>query len=129
MALPTLNQILLADAGSAGAFAILGLGMSGALTGLIGLPATVLEIAGWICVPAALLFLSQALRPTRALLSAVVLGNAAWVLASIAVWIAWFGQLTPIGHGVVIAQAIVVELFVLLEWRGLKALRLDPALA
>lgn len=77
----------------------------------------------------AILLAIAALRPSRALVSLLAIGNAGWVLASLAVWIAWFGELTPIGHAVVIAQAIAVELFVILEWRGMKALGARPAAA
>lgn len=120
--MPTLKQTLLLDAASAALFVILCLGLTDTLASLTGLPPTVLLAAGWICVPSALLFLHQAVRPSRALLTLVVAGNSAWVLASIAVWIAWFDRLTPAGHALVIAQAIAVELFALGEWRGLRAL-------
>ena len=119
----TLRTTLLLDAASAALFVLLCLGASGTLAALTGLPEIVVALAGWICVPSALLFLWQAASPSRPLLAVVVAGNAAWVLASIGVWIACFGQLTALGHAVVIAQACAVEFFAIMEWRGAKALR------
>jgi hypothetical protein len=127
--MPNLKQTLLLDAMSALVFVVLCLGCSQSLAQLTGLPVAVIAVAGWICVPSALLFIHQALAPSRPLVTAVVAGNAAWVLASIAVWIACWTQLTPLGHGLVIAQALAVELFTVLEWRGLKALPAAPAAA
>lgn len=118
-----LRTTLLLDAASAALFVLLCLGATGTLAAMTGLPATVVAIAGWICVPSALLFLWQAFSPSRPLLAAVVAGNAAWVLASIGVWFAYFSQLTPLGHAVLIGQACAVEFFAFMEWRGAKALR------
>lgn len=70
-----------------------------------------------------------AYRPSRPLLAVVVAGNTGWVLASLAVWLLHFGALTTLGHVVILAQAVAVELFVILEWRGLKALGARPSAA
>ena len=122
MPLPNLKQALLLDAASAAAFVVLCLGLTDTLSRLTGLSPTILMVAGWICVPSALLFVHQAFRPSRGLLTMVVAGNAAWVLASLVVWLTRFGELTAIGHAAIIGQAVAVEAFLLLEWRGLKAL-------
>lgn len=118
-----LRNTLLLDAGSAALFVVLCLGMTARFAGMTGLPETVVAIAGWICVPSALLFLWQALAPSRPLLAMVVAGNSAWVLASVAIWLAYFGQITPLGHAFVIGQALAVAFFTLMEWGGLKSLR------
>ena len=123
MTLPTLRQTLLIDAASAALFVAACLGFTDALARLTGLPATIVAVAGWICVPSALLFAHQAFRPSRGLLSLVVAGNLAWVAASLAVWLTHFAALTPLGHAIVIAQAIAVEALLVLEWRGLKTSR------
>lgn len=120
--MPTLKQTMAADALSALVFAVLCLGFTDTLANLTGLPTSVVAIAGWICVPCVVLFTHQALRPSRGLLTLVVVGNVGWVLASIAVWIAHFGQLTALGHAIVIAQTLAVELLATLEWRGLRTL-------
>ena len=122
----TLRNTLLLDAGSAALFIVLCLGMTVRFAGLTGLPETVVAIAGWICVPSALLFLWQAFAPSRSMLAMVVAGNAAWVFASVGIWLAYFGQITPLGHAFVIGQALAVAFFALMEWRGLKSLRDAP---
>jgi hypothetical protein len=122
MQLPNLKQTLLLDATTAAAFVILCLGLTAPLAEVTGLPASIVAAAGWICVPSALLFLHQAFRPSRVWLTMVVAGNAAWLIASLALWLAYFGELSPLGHGIVVAQAVGVEIFLMLEWRGLKAL-------
>lgn len=127
MTLPTLRQTLLIDAASAALFVAACLGFTQALAVLTGLPPTIVAVAGWICVPSALLFAHQAYRPSRGLLSLVVAGNLAWVIASLAVWLMHFAALTPVGHAVVIAQAVAVEALLVLEWRGLKASRAEQA--
>jgi hypothetical protein len=124
-----LKNTLLLDAASAAIFIILCLDFTAALAGLTGLDEGVITVAGWICVPSAALFVHQAFSPSRPLVTLVVLGNAAWVLASIGVWIAYLNQLTPLGHVTLIAQAIAVEVFTTLEWRGLKGLSARPAAA
>jgi hypothetical protein len=127
--MPILRQTLVADTISALAFAILCLDFTGEIAALTGLPASIVAIAGWICVPSALLFGFAAARPSRAIVTLIVVGNLGWVLASIAVWIAQFEGLTPLGHAVVIGQAIAVDALLMLEWRGLKAMGRVPAAA
>lgn len=118
----TLTQALVLDAVSCAIFFALCVGATAAVAGLLGLPSTIVAAAGWICLPVAALLAFLAYRPSRALLAVVVVGNAGWVLASLAVWLLHLNTLTGLGHAVIIAQAVVVELFVILEWRGLKAL-------
>ena len=123
----TLTQALVLDAASCALFFALCVGVTPTVAGLLGLPATIVAAAGWICLPVAVLLAFLAYRPSRLLLAAVVAGNAGWVLASLAVWLLHFDALTTLGHAVILAQAIAVELFVILEWRGLKALGARPA--
>lgn len=127
--MPTLKQTLTIDAVGAALSVVLLLGFADAIAQATGLPRSVIEIAGWICLPSALLFAHQAMRPSRGLVGLVVAGNVAWVIASIAVWIAFFGQLTMLGHVLVVAQAVAVELLATFEWKGLKALERRPAAA
>ncbi len=123
----TLTQALVLDAASCALFFALCVGATAAVANLLGLPATIVAAAGWICLPVAALLAFLAYRPSRPLLAVVVAGNAGWVLASLAVWLLHLNALTGLGHAVIIAQAVVVELFVILEWRGLKALRARTA--
>lgn len=123
----TLSQALVLDAASCALFFALCVGATAAVANLLGLPATIVAAAGWICLPVAALLAFLAYRPSRPLLAVVVAGNAGWVFASLAVWLLHLNALTGLGHAVIIAQAVVVELFVILEWRGLKALRARTA--
>lgn len=118
----SLKNALALDAASCALFFALCAGATGTVAGLLGLPAAIVAAAGWICLPVAALLAFLALSPVRPLLLAVVVGNTGWVLASLAVWLVHFDALTALGHAVIIAQAIAVELFVILEWRGWKAL-------
>lgn len=127
--MPTLKQTLLMDAASAALFVILCLGFTAPVSNMTGLSTTVVAIAGWICVPCVLLFTQQAFAPSKALLTLVVVGNAGWVLASIAVWLGNWSTLTLVGHVVLVVQAVAVEAFALLEFRGLKALQARTAAA
>ena len=127
--MPNLKQTLLLDAASAVLFIVLCLGFTDAIVAMTGLPQSVVLAAGWICVPCAALFTHQALYPARALIGVIVWGNVGWVLASIGVWLAHWSALTPLGHAVVVGQALAVEAFAFLEWRGLKAMVGRPAAA
>lgn len=124
-----LTRTLQLDAASCALFFALGVGVTDAVAPLLGLPEIVVAAGGWICLPAAMLFAFLSFKPIRPLLAVGAVANAGWVLASVVVWIAYFGQLTLLGHVVVIAQALAVELFLTLEWRGLKAMGGTPAAA
>lgn len=117
-----LRSTLILDAASAAIFVLLCLGFTPQLADMTGLSATIIAIAGWICIPSALLFLWQAFSPTRPLVTMVVAGNTAWVLASLAVWLAHFGVLSALGHAIIVMQALAVAFFAFMEWRGLKSL-------
>lgn len=117
-----LTKVLVLDAASCAAIFALGVGATAAVAGITGLPALVTEAGGWICLASAVLFGFLAVKPVRALLALGVAGNAAWIVASIAVWLTFAGQLTVPGHVFLLAQAAAVAVFVLLEKRGLAAL-------
>lgn len=118
----SLTNALVLDAASCALFFALCAGATAAVAGILGLPAMIVAAAGWICLPVAVLLAFLAIRPVRPLLLLAAIGNAGWVLASLAVWLTHFGDLTVAGHVVILAQAIAVELFVILEWRGWKQL-------
>lgn len=123
----TLTHALVLDAASCALFFALCVGANATVAGLLGLPPAIVAAAGWICLPVAALLAFLAYNPSRPLLAMVIAGNAGWVLASLAAWLFHFGALTGIGHALVVGQAIAVELFVILEWRGLKALGARPS--
>ena len=125
----TLTKTLLLDAASCALFAVLCLGFTVEIAALTGLPGAVVTIAGIICAPVALLCAFLSARLVRPLLGLLAVGNVGWVLTSLVVWIAYFGELTLVGHAVIIAQAIAVEVLTLIERRGFRAMAASPAAA
>lgn len=119
----TLKRILLADAVTCALVFVVGVFDAYLIAPLMGLPESVIQIAGWICLPVALLlgFLALQAQPSRGLVQFVALGNFGWVAASFAVVAAFASTLTGIGTAIVIAQAIGVLAFALLEMRGARA--------
>lgn len=119
MSILNLKNILIADAITCtGVFAI-GLLAAAPVGALLGLPANVVAIGGWICLAAALLMIVAARQavPSAALVKLVALGNLGWVAASFAVVATFAAQMTALGIAVVIAQAFAVLLFAILEWK------------
>src|SRR5690606_17662700 len=116
----TLPKILVADALSCGAIFAIGVFATTPVAGLLGLPELVVAAGGWICLAAGALLAFLSARPVRTLLALAIVGNVAWVLASVAVWIAWLEALTPAGHAFLLAQAAAVAIFTVLEMRGLR---------
>lgn len=115
-----LSRVLWLDALSCAAIFAIGVFANGPVSALLGLAPVVVSIGGWVCLAAGALLTFLALRPVKWLLALAIAGNACWVAASIAVWLAWMGELTVLGHAVLILQATVVALFVTLELRGLR---------
>lgn len=119
MSILNLKNILIADAFTCtGVFAI-GLLAANPVGALLGLPASVVAIGGWICLAAALLMVVAARQavPSAALVKLIALGNLGWVAASFAVIATFAAQMTALGIAVVIAQAFAVLLFAILEWK------------
>lgn len=115
------RRVLLADAATC---AVAGALMAFAATPvaqLTNLPEPLLRIAGFSLFPVTALFGWMATSRTfsRALLRLAVLGNAAWVVGSLAV----LALTAPNGPGYVfvLAQAAAVAMLALLEARALKA--------
>lgn len=119
MSILNLKNILIADAITCtGVFAI-GLLAAAPVGALLGLPASIVAIGGWICLAAALLMIVAARQavPSAALVKLIALGNLGWVAASFAVVATFAAQMTALGIAVVIAQAFAVLLFAILEWK------------
>jgi len=120
MSIRNLKTILIADAVTCvGVFAV-GLFAASPVGALLGLPAHVVAIGGWICLAAALLMVAAARQalPAAALVKLIALGNLGWVAASFAVIAAFAGQMTGLGIAVVTVQALGVLGFAILEWKG-----------
>jgi hypothetical protein len=117
-----LRLALRLDAAASGALGVLGVAAAPALAGLLGPPAAVLLGVGAFLVVFAtgLLVLSARPAPPRPAVRTVVIGNAAWVVASVVATVAWWDALTPLGVGVVLAQAAAVAVFAGLQHAGLR---------
>lgn len=129
MSIRNLKTILVADAVTcAGVFAI-GLLAAEPVGALLGLPARVVAIGGWICLAAALLMIVAARQavPGAALVKLIAIGNLGWVAASFAVIAAFAGQMTGLGIAVVAVQALGVLAFAILEWKAAGAPRAAAA--
>jgi hypothetical protein len=129
MSIRNLKTILVADAVTcAGVFAI-GLLAAEPVGALLGLPAGVVAIGGWICLAAALLMIVAARQavPGAALVKLIAIGNLGWVAASFAVIAAFAEQMTGLGIAVVAVQALGVLAFAILEWKAAGAPRAAAA--
>ncbi|ABF52948.1 hypothetical protein Sala_1233 [Sphingopyxis alaskensis RB2256] len=120
MSIRNLKTILVADAATCvGVFAA-GLLAAEPVGALLGLPAQVVAIGGWICLAAALLMIVAARQavPATALVKLIALGNLGWVAASFAVIAAFAAQMTGLGIAAVAVQALGVLGFAILEWKS-----------
>ncbi|WP_260582845.1 hypothetical protein [Sphingopyxis sp. PET50] len=123
MSIRTLKTILVLDAVTCtGVFAI-GLLAAAPVAALLGLPANIVVIGGWICLAAALLMIVAARQavPSPALVKLIALGNLGWVAASLGVVAAFGAAMTGLGLVVVLAQAAAVLVFAIAEWKGAGA--------
>lgn len=116
----SLRTLLAVDAATCALMGSALLAAPQALGGVLGLPPAFVGWAGVLLFPCALLMLVAALpRSTPpALAWLVVIGNAAWVLASLAVATIVFTP-TALGVAFVLAQALAVALIAALEYRAL----------
>jgi len=117
-----LRRALRLDAAASGALGALSLAAAPALVGLLGPPAPVLlGVGAFLVVFAAALFVLAA-RPSipRPAAWTVVVGNAGWVVASVAAAVPGASVLTGLGIAVVLAQAAAVAVFADLQWLGLR---------
>lgn len=85
------------------------------LSAWLGLPAALLLGAGLLLFPSAALMLLASARPHLVLVSLVVFGNVAWVVASGLVLV-MMGP-TVLGAVFVIGQAVVVAVLAWVEWQ------------
>jgi hypothetical protein len=116
---PNLRRVLALDAATCVGMGLLLLAATAPLATLLALPSALLFWAGLLLFPSAALMAAAAARPLPALVWTVIIGNAAWVLASLGV----LGVLAPNAFGIafVLGQAAVVLVLMVLERRGLAA--------
>lgn len=119
---PLLHRALQADAIFSGTGAVLMTLGAGEFAPLLNLPEALLREAGlFLIVYAAFVgWLSMRTSFSRILVVAVVAGNAAWTLSSIA--LIFSGAVTPnvLGEMALAAQAIVVGILAELQFLGLR---------
>ena len=114
----TLNKILSFDALTC---ALMGVGLvllAPALSAMMALPQSLLFYAGCLLFPIAIFMaaLANQDRPWAAGLWIVILGNAAWAVASLAVLV--LADPNLLGTGFLIIQALVVALLALAEFHA-----------
>lgn len=117
----SLRPLLALDAATC---AVMGLALDfGArpLAALTGLPAPLLLYAGISLLPIALFMAVAAWRPHTFAVRLIILGNAAWVAASLALLVS--GWVAPNGLGIafVMVQALAVAALALLEQAAARA--------
>lgn len=123
MSMPNLKTFLIADAVTCTGVFALGLFAAAPVAALLGVPAQVVAIGGWICLAAGLLMLVAAVQaePSPALVKLIALGNIGWVAASLGVAAAFGAAMTGLGLIVILAQAVAVLVFAIIEWKGAGA--------
>jgi len=119
---PFLRRVLAVDAASClgmGAICAAGAGM---LAGPLGLPRMLLLASGLVLLLCAAVIGWLALRreAPRALVLAVIAGNAAWVAGSLLLLASPFVAPTTLGALFLLAQAAAVAVLAELEWVGLR---------
>ncbi len=119
---PLLRQALVADAATSAAFGLLMLIGAGPLSGVLGLPETLLRIAGLVLLPYAGFIGWLGVRETiqKPVAWAVVLGNALWVADSILLLASGWVAPTSAGYAFVIAQGLVVLMYAEFQYVGLR---------
>jgi len=117
-----LRRALLADAVFSGVSAVAMTLDAGVLAPFLNLPETLLRETGLFLIAYTLLvgWLGTRSSVPKVLVMLVIIGNAAWTLASIA--LLFSGTLSPnlLGTLVIVAQAIATGLFAELQYIGLR---------
>ena len=116
-----LRRILMLDAATCLLMGLLFIALAQSLGALFGLPSNLLFYAGLLLLPCSALMLISGLQtpPNAILVWLVILGNLAWLAASILVITVWFSP-NSFGIAFVLFQAAVVAVLAFLEYRGLK---------
>lgn len=88
----------------------------------LAMPAGLLRVAGASLLPFAALLIALATRQAvaRGAVVAVIVANALWVVASVALLVSGHVAPTLLGYAFVIGQAVAVLGFAELQWVGLR---------
>lgn len=113
-----LRAVLRLDAVASGTLGLAAAAGAGVLDTLLGLPAGLLTGVGVFLVVYAAGLVALAGRPAipRPATWVVVLGNSAWVLASLGLVVGAWDRLTVLGAVIVLAQAAAVAVFADLQY-------------
>ena len=114
------HRILQLNAASTAASAIVMFAARGILPSLFGLdgPMLIDVLAGGFLAYAGALAIAARRQPvSRQALMAFTVADAAWVAASALVLLLFWAQLAPVGRLLVIAVALIVEVFATLQFR------------
>lgn len=124
-----LKYALLGDALASGAMGLLLVAAAAPLAGLLGLPESLLRIAGASLLPFAAIvaWVGTRAEPPRAAVWAVVVYNALWVVESFALLLLGWYVPTALGIAFIVAQAVVVAAFAEMQVFGLRTARTAPA--
>lgn len=119
---PFLRNTLLADAGVGAAAALLTIFGAGFLSSLLALPEALIFWAGVALLPivAFLLVMARKAHIPRSWLAEIVLINSAWVVASFGLLALGLVQPNMLGVAFVVAQALAVGLFAVLQYAALR---------
>ena len=117
-----LRLALLADAVASGATAALLIAGAGVLERWLALPTALMREAGLVLVPYVVLVAVVASRPATpvATVGAIIAVNAAWTAASVLLLVAGWVTPTLLGVAFVMAQALAVGAFGLIQYLCLR---------
>src|ERR1700757_2763309 len=118
----SLRLALLADAGASGATAALLVAGAGLLERWLGLPVTLMREAGLLLIPYVVLVVFVASRPSVAVaaVNAIITINAVWTAASVLLLASGFVSPTVLGVAFVLAQALAVGAFAVIQYVCLR---------
>ncbi|MFC7515344.1 hypothetical protein ACFQUU_10035 [Herbaspirillum sp. GCM10030257] len=120
-----LRRVLLADAAAGAVTGLLMALGADTLESLLQIPAALMQSAGIILLPLAVLiaYLATRQQPPRGAVWAVIICNALWTLDSF--YIAFSEWISPntLGQAFIVAQAVVVAVFAELEYFALRKSR------
>jgi hypothetical protein len=122
-----LKTALAVDAGVGAAAACAQLALAGPLSELLSLPRPLLVETGLFLVglAALLAILARSERVPAWLIRTIVVGNVAWSLACVGLWVGNVVQPGALGIGYLVAQAVAV--FALAMWEAAGLRRSHPA--
>ncbi len=124
-----LRRVLLADAAASTATGALMLFGTSMLEPLLGLPVSLMQIAGASLLPFAALvaFIATRERIPRRAVWLVIIVNAVWTIDSISLLLTGWVQPSLLGNAFVIGQALAVGVLAELQYFGLRRARLATA--